>query len=67
MPKANRRVAICGGGIFRPDLWHGENAEEGVAIAYQDLLKECPSLEADDIDAVSMSYFSDHLNQQLCS
>jgi acetyl-CoA C-acetyltransferase len=64
--KANRRVAICGGGIFRPDLWHGENAEEGVAIAYQDLLRQCPNLGADDIDAVSMSYFSDHLNQQLC-
>ena len=66
MPKANRRVAICGGGIFRPDLWHGENAEEGVAIAYQDLLRQCPNLGADDIDAVMMSYFSDHLNQQLC-
>jgi acetyl-CoA C-acetyltransferase len=62
----SERVAICGGGIFRPDIWHGENAEEGVAIAYQDLLKSVPDLTADDIDAVMMSYFSDHLNQQLC-
>ena len=51
----NRRVAICGGGIFRPDLWHGESAEEGVAIAYQDLLQQCPNLEPDDIDFVMMS------------
>ena len=62
----DEKVAICNGGIFRPDLWHGENAEEGVAIAYQDLLKNVPNLTADDIDALCMSYFSDHLNGQLC-
>jgi len=61
-----RKVAIVGGGLFRPDIWHGENAEEGEAIAYKDLLKSVPNLTPDDIDALMMSYFSDHLNGQLC-
>jgi acetyl-CoA C-acetyltransferase len=63
---SERRVAVCGGGIFRPDIWRGENAEEGVAIAYKDMLKSMPNFDPADVDALCMSYFSDHLNQQLC-
>jgi acetyl-CoA C-acetyltransferase len=60
------RVAIVGGGIFRGDRFRYENAEEGVAIAFRDLLNDTPELDPKDIDFVMMSYFSDHLNQQLC-
>lgn len=63
---SERRVAVCGGGIFRPDIWRGECAEEGVAIAYRDMLKSIPGFDPADVDALMMSYFSDHLNQQLC-
>ena len=35
-------------------------------MAYKDLLRQCPDLGPDDIDGLVMSYFSDHLNQQLC-
>jgi acetyl-CoA C-acetyltransferase len=60
------KVAIVGGGIFRADRLRYENAEEGVAIAFQDLLKSTPNLDPQDIEFLMMSYFSDHLNQQLC-
>jgi acetyl-CoA C-acetyltransferase len=60
------RVAVAGGGIFRPDHTRYETAEEGVAIAFRDLLETTPELNTKDIDFVMMSYFSDHLNQQLC-
>jgi acetyl-CoA C-acetyltransferase len=60
------KVAIVGGGIFRGDRLRYENAEEGVAIAFQDLLKSTPNLDPRDIEFLMMSYFSDHLNQQLC-
>ena len=62
----NRRVAILGGGLFRPDRVRYENAEEGVAIAFRNLLEEIPNLDPREIEFVQSSYFSDHLNQQLC-
>ena len=61
-----RRVAVVGGGIFRPDRFRYENAEEGVCTAFRDLLDDTPELDPRDIEFVMMSYFSDHLNQQLC-
>ncbi len=60
------RVAIVGGGLFRPDRIRYENAEEGVAMAYRMLLEDTPELDPRDIEFVQASYFSDHLNQQLC-
>jgi acetyl-CoA C-acetyltransferase len=61
-----RRVAILGGGIYRPDRVRLDVAEEGVAMAYRQLLKDVPNLDPMDIEFVQSSYFSDHLNQQLC-
>ena len=60
------RVGIIGGGISRFDVHRREVAEELVAQAYKQLLDSTPELETRDIEAVMMSYFSDHLNQQLC-
>lgn len=60
------RVAVVGGGLFRPDRVRYEVAEEGVAEAYRMLLEDTPELDPRDIEFVQSSYFSDHLNQQLC-
>jgi len=60
------RVAMIGGGISRFDVHRREVAEELVAQAYRQMLDSMPELETRDIDAVISSYFSDHLNQQLC-
>ena len=60
------RVAIVGGGLFRPDRVRYEVAEEGVAEAYRMLLEDTPELDPRDIEFVQSTYFSDHLNQQLC-
>jgi len=60
------RVAVVGGGLFRPDRVRYEVAEEGVAEAYRMLLEDTPELDPRDIEFVQLTYFSDHLNQQLC-
>lgn len=62
----DRQVAILGGGLFRPSRVRYENAEEGVAMAYRDMLEDFPELDPREIQFVQSSYFSDHLNQQLC-
>ncbi|MEM2618364.1 MAG: hypothetical protein QW356_02600 [Candidatus Hadarchaeales archaeon] len=59
-------MAVVGGGLFRPDRVRYEVAEEGVAEAYRMLLEDTPELDPRDIEFVQSSYFSDHLNQQLC-
>ncbi len=61
-----RKVAIVGGGISRFDLPRRELQEEMVAEAVKDILNDLPSLDLNDIDAAFYSYFSDHLEQQLC-
>jgi hypothetical protein len=43
------RVAIVGGGIFRGDRFRYENAEEGVAMAFRNLLEDTPELDPNDI------------------
>jgi len=60
------KVAMIGGGVSRFDVNRREVAEELVAQAYRQMLNDLPELETRDIDAVMLSYFSDHLNQQLC-
>lgn len=62
----DRRVAVLGGGLYRPDRVRYENAEEGVAMAFRRLLDDIPNLDPRQIQFVQSSYFSDHLNQQLC-
>jgi len=62
----DRRVAVLGGGLYRPDRVRYENAEEGVAAAFRRMLDDIPDLDPRQIQFVQSSYFSDHLNQQLC-
>ena len=62
----DRRVAILGGGLYRPGRVRYDNAEEAVAMAYRSMLDDFPNLDPKDIEFVQSSYFSDHLNQQLC-
>ena len=63
---SDRRVAILGGGLYRPGRVRYDNAEEGVAMAYKNMLDDFPKLDPREIEFVQSSYFSDHLNQQLC-
>ena len=61
------RVAVVGGGISRFDLPRYELQEEMCAEAVLEMLNDNPNINyPDDIDAVIYSYFSDHLEQQLC-
>ncbi len=61
------RVAVVGGGISRFDLPRYELQEEMCAEAVLEMLNDNPNINyPEDIDAVIYSYFSDHLEQQLC-
>jgi acetyl-CoA C-acetyltransferase len=66
MGRSDRRVALVGGGFTRPARYRYENAEECIAESFRDLMLKTPSLSPDDVEGLVMSYFSDHLNQQLC-
>ena len=60
---SDRRVAILGGGLYRPGRVRYDNAEEGVAMAYRNMLQDFSNLDPREIEFVQSSYFSDHLNQ----
>ncbi|HEW93255.1 thiolase domain-containing protein [Candidatus Geothermarchaeota archaeon] len=60
------KVAIIGAGMTRFDRPRRELQEEMVAEAMKNMLEDMPNLEIKDIDAAVYSYFSDHLEQQLC-
>lgn len=63
----SRRVAVVGGGISRFDLPRYELQEEMCAEAVREMLEDNPRIDyPNDIDAVIYSYFSDHLEEQLC-
>lgn len=61
-----RKVAIVGGGMYRADSKRYEVAEEAVAMALKEMMRDVPEFDPKDVDFVMGSYFSDHLNQQLC-
>ncbi len=62
-----RRVAVVGGGISRFDLPRYELQEEMCAEAIHEMLMDNPGIDYPrDVDAVIYSYFSDHLEEQLC-
>ena len=60
------KVAIIGAGMTRFDRPRRELQEELVAEATKNMFDDLPNLESKDIDAAVYSYFSDHLEQQLC-
>jgi len=61
-----KKVAIVGAGMTRFDAPRREAQEELVAEACKALFEDLPNLEPKDIQAVMYSYFSDHLEEQLC-
>ncbi|OGO01753.1 MAG: hypothetical protein A2Y59_01765 [Chloroflexi bacterium RBG_13_52_14] len=52
----DRRVAILGDGMYRPDKGRYENAEEGVAMAYRQLLDNIRDLDPQEINIKSGRY-----------